>query len=165
MRSLKSIALALSWSPFLFPIHAIADQGQGNQEDWSIHYQFTAIGQGDPGFHALYSGPMSLNSDGEIQETTSTTLFLGRRLWQGGELYIDPEVTQGKGLSDTQGVAGFPNGEGGKAGLMQSSLGERYFIWNNVARAFLRQTFNLSDTYESIDSGQNQLAENKLLQE
>jgi len=142
---------------FLFITCAFADAGP--QEDWSIHYQGTVIGQGDPGFHALYSGPMSLNANGEIQETASATLFLGRKLWQGGELYIDPEITQGNGLSNTQGIAGFPNGEAQSGGLMKSSLGQGFFIWNNVARAYLRQTINLSDTFQHVDSGQNQLAE------
>jgi len=140
----------------LFTASAFADSEA--QEDWSIHYQFTAIGQGDPGFHSSYRGPLSLSPDGEIRETISTTLFLGRRLWKGAELYVDPEISQGKGLSNTQGVAGFPNGEATHAGLMKSSLLARYFIWNNIARAYLRQTFNLSDTYEHVDSGQNQLA-------
>jgi len=140
-------------------ISAFADSG--SQDDWSLHYQLTAVGQGDPEFHSPYRGPLSLSPDGEIRETVSTTLYLGRRLWQGGELYIDPEITQGEGLSNTQGVAGFPNGEAQGAGLMQSSLLERYFIWNNIARAFLRQTFNLSNTYEHVDSGPNQLAENQ----
>jgi len=138
---------------------AFADPGV--REDWSLHYQLTAIGQGDPEFHSPYRGPLSLSPDGEIRETVSTTLFLGRRLWQGGELYIDPEITQGKGLSNSQGIAGFPNGEATHAGLMQSSLLQRYFIWNNIARAYLRQTFNLSDTYEHVDSGQNQLAQDQ----
>jgi high affinity Mn2+ porin len=150
--------IALSGVLFLFPIHALADQAQDKQEDWSIHYQGTVIGEGDPEFHSSYRGPLSLSPDGEIRETVSTTLFLGRRLWQGAELYVDPEITQGKGLSNSQGVAGFPNGEATHAGLMQSSLLERYFVWNNLARAFLRQTFNLSGAYEHVDSDQNQLA-------
>ncbi len=131
------------------------------REDWSIHYQFTVIGQGDPEFHSPYRGPLSLSPDGEIRETASTTLFLGRRLWQGAELYVDPEISQGKGLSNTAGVAGFSNGEATHAGLMKSSLFQRYFIWTNLARAYLRQTFNLSDTYEHVDSAQNQLAEDQ----
>jgi high affinity Mn2+ porin len=118
----------------------------------------TGIGQGTPAFHSPYSGPHSLNPNGDLQETFSSTLFIGKKLWEGGEVYFDPEVVQGKGLSDTAGVAGFPNGEGSRAGIMESSLLGRSVFDNNVARLFLRQTINLSDAYENVDSDQNQLA-------
>jgi hypothetical protein len=37
-------------------------------------------------------------------------------LWQGGELYFNPELDQGFGIGSTMGLAGFPNGEAQKAG-------------------------------------------------
>ncbi len=127
-------------------------------EQWNLHGQATGIGQGTPAFHSPYSGPNSLNANGEIKETFTSTLFIGKRLWQGGEIYFDPEISQGGGLSDTVGVAGFPNGEATRAGSMESSLLGRSFFDNNVARLFLRQDFDLSDTYENVESDQNQLA-------
>ena len=41
----------------------------------------------------------------------SQTTYLGRRLWNGGELYFNPEFNQGFGLAHTLGLGGFPNGE------------------------------------------------------
>src|ERR1700680_2533031 len=84
--------------------------------DWSTHYQYTGIDQGHPGFRSPYSGPNSLNSGNRMNETMSATAYLGRNLWEGGALYLDPEFVQGFGLSHTTGLAGFANGEAQKAG-------------------------------------------------
>ena len=51
----------------------------------------------------------------QVANTLSATAFLGLRLWQGAELYFEPEIDQGFGLSQTLGVAAFPNGEAQKA--------------------------------------------------
>ncbi len=65
-----------------------------NPENWSLHFQTTNIGKTDAPFHAAYSGKNSLRSHGEIRETVTSTLFLGRRLWPGGEFYFNPELSQ-----------------------------------------------------------------------
>jgi high affinity Mn2+ porin len=44
------------------------------------------------------------------------TLFAGVRLWDGGEIWVNPEVDQGFGLSDTLASRGFPSGEAYKVG-------------------------------------------------
>ena len=53
-------------------------------------------------------------------ETFDTTLFARRRLWDGGEAYINPEIDQGFGLCIRVGVAGFPSGEAYKVGKRRS---------------------------------------------
>jgi high affinity Mn2+ porin len=105
------------------PIPAGADQAPLNlsipptgayavqPEDWSIHLQYTLIGEGYPRFRSPYQGTNSLPAGGELRETMSQTTYLGRRLWNGGELYFNPEFNQGFGLAHTLGLAGFPNGE------------------------------------------------------
>ena len=127
-------------------------------EDWSLHFQSTGVGQADAPFHSSYSGPNSLRLSGEIRETVTSTLFLGRKLWEGGEFYINPELSQGTGLSGSLGVAGFPNGEATRAGNLKTSLFDRYFLWSNTARLFLRQTFNFGDKNQWVESEANQLA-------
>jgi len=122
-----------------------------SQEDWSLHGQATEIYQGDPGFHAPYSGTNSLSPQAQEKNTTTGTLFLGRRLWDGAAVYYDPEWYEGKGLSSSFGVAGFPNGEANKAG----SWGFK----ENPARVFIRQVIGLGGPTEKIDAGQNQLAD------
>ncbi len=52
-------------------------------EDWSVHFQSTIIGQAYPGFHSPFQGANSLPGGGQGRETISGTAFLGRRLpWQ-----------------------------------------------------------------------------------
>ena len=61
--------------------------------------------------------------------------FLGVRLWQGGELYFNPESLQGFGVADTTGAAGYPNGEAQKSNFPYPRF--------NVSRLFLRQEIGL----------------------
>ena len=66
---------------------------------WNFHAQATHITQWHSKFRAPYAGANSLASDGESSETTDMTLFVGLRLWHGAELYANPEIDQGFGLS------------------------------------------------------------------
>ena len=71
------------------------------------------------------------------------------RLWQGGELYYNPELLQGFGLNDTVGLAGFPNGEAQKAGTAFPKI--------RPQRYYLKQTFGLGGEQEDVADGPNQL--------
>jgi high affinity Mn2+ porin len=122
----------------------------GQPEDWSIHAQYTLLGQGYPRFRSPYQGTNSLPGGGQIRETMSQTTFLGRRLWNDGELYFNPEFDQGFGLADTLGLAGFPNGEAQKAGEHVPKL--------NIARLYLKQTIGFGGEQEFIADGLNQIA-------
>lgn len=119
-------------------------------EAWNVHAQSTVIEQWHGDFHAPYTGTNSLSPSREDKHTATLTIFLGRRLWPGGEIYYNPEVTQGNGLSGAVGAAGFPNGEATRAG----STTPEY----NTARLFLRQTFGLGGGAESAGADKNQLA-------
>ena len=91
---------------------ASLDDTESNR--WEIHGQTTYLPQGYPSFRALYSGPNSLSPAAQAKATWSNSLFLNARLWEGGEVYYNPELLQGFGLNDTVGAAGFPNGEAQK---------------------------------------------------
>jgi len=82
-------------------------------------------------------------------ETIDATLYGGIRPWPGAEIWINPEVDQGFGLSDTFGVAGYPSGEAYKLGKA-----EPYFL---VQRGFLRQTIDLDGETEKLEPDLNQL--------
>jgi high affinity Mn2+ porin len=120
---------------------------------WTFHGQATFIEQAHPGFAADYSGTNSLDPGGEEKHTTSLTLFLGHTLWSGAAIYYDPEVTMGQGLSDTTGIAAFPNGEGTRA----SSNSPVY----DTARLFIRQVVNLGGTSTKVEDDQNQIAQSE----
>lgn len=112
-------------------------------QSWNWHVQNTDILQGDPGFPAKYSGPNSLNSHGEIQETVSLDLFAGVRLWRGAEAYMDGLAWQGFGLSHTLGIEAFPNGEAFRLGTKVPNV--------TFARVFLRQTFSFGGEQETVE--------------
>ncbi|HET7123065.1 MAG TPA: carbohydrate porin [Bradyrhizobium sp.] len=117
---------------------------------WEIHGQTTFLPQGYPAFHAPYSGPNSLTPAPQLQQTWSNSLFLNARLWQGGEIYYNPELLQGFGLNNTVGVAGFPSGEAQKSNFPYPHY--------NTSRLFVRQTFGFGGEQEELASGPTQLA-------
>ena len=117
---------------------------------WEIHGQTTYLGQGYPAFRAPYGGDNSLSPGGQYKSTWSSSLYLNVRLWDGGEVYYNPELLQGFGLSDTTGLAGFSSGEAQKSNFPYP----RY----NASRLYLRQTFGLGGEQEQLASGPNQLA-------
>jgi high affinity Mn2+ porin len=117
---------------------------------WEIHGQSTYLPQGYPAFRAPYSGPNSLTPAPQLQATWSNSLYLNARLWQGGEVYYNPELLQGFGLNDTVGVAGFPSGEAQKSNFPYPHY--------NTSRLFVRQTFGFGGEQEELASGPTQLA-------
>jgi high affinity Mn2+ porin len=126
---------------------AASDVGLPN---WEFHAQTTFIYQGYPGFQAPYSGANSFTPQGQARETFTASAFFGFRLWEGGELYYNPELLQGFGLSSTVGAGGFPNGEAQKSDFLYP----RY----NTSRLFVRQTFGLGGEQEDVESEANQLS-------
>jgi high affinity Mn2+ porin len=118
-------------------------------QNWAVHAQSTFTWYLQPAFHSPYQGPQSLIPDANGRETVDATLYAGFRPWPGGEIWINPEVDQGFGLSDTFGVAGYPSGEAFKIGSR-----DPYFV---VQRGFLRQTVNLGGESETLEPDLNQL--------
>jgi high affinity Mn2+ porin len=123
---------------------------QVQPETWAVHGQSTITWLLQPAFRSPYQGLHSLSPDANGRETIDATLYAGVRPWPGAEIWINPEVDQGFGLSDTFGVAGYPSGEAFKVGKA-----EPYFL---VQRGFLRQTINLGGETEKLEPDLNQLA-------
>ena len=109
---------------------------------WNFHVQNTDIVQGDPAFPAKYSGPNSLNSKGEVQETVTLDLYAGVCLWRGAEAHMDFLMWQGFGLSQTYGIEAFPNGDAYKAGTSDPNY--------TFAHLFIRQTIGLGGGQEDV---------------
>lgn len=117
---------------------------------WNVHAQTTFLPQGYPSFRSPYVGANSLPGGGQMQSTWTATAFLGMRLWQGGEIYFDPELAQGFGLNNTFGLAGFSNGEAQKGGYDFPKI--------RPQRYYFKQTFGLGGEQEDVADGPNQLA-------
>jgi high affinity Mn2+ porin len=116
---------------------------------FAAHVQFTDLAQFHPSFHSAFQGANSLAPDTEGRATNDLTVYLGARLWPGAEVWLNPEIDQGFGLSNTLGVAGFPSGEAYKVGKQAP-----YF---KLQRAFLRQTIDLGGERQTVDPDTNQL--------
>jgi high affinity Mn2+ porin len=121
------------------------------------HFQSTYLWSHKSAFKAPYTGPQSLLTRAESAYTLSGTAYLGARLWQGGELYVNPEAFQGHPFSTLYGLAGVQNGE------LQKASGEEIRAY--IARLFLRQTFNFGKDSDpagkqffNAEEGLNQLA-------
>src|SRR5260221_14580474 len=95
---------------------ALAADSSTASESWAVHGQITHLWQYHPGFRSPYRGANSLDPGSRGNETFDATLYAGARVWSGFELWINPEIDQGFGLSNTFGVAGFPSGEAYKFG-------------------------------------------------
>ncbi len=137
------------WLALLF----LAGFGQAwgeDAEDWSTHFQFTNVSQWHPAFTAPYSGQNSLNPNQSSNETSDITLYAGLRLSGSSEIWINPEIDQGFGLSNTLGMAGYPSGEAYKVGANPP--------YQRLPRFFYRKTFDLDGEEQKVESGENQFS-------
>ncbi len=117
-------------------------------QDLAIHAQVTFVAQGVGGFASPYRGENSLKPK-QVRETADVTAFIGARPWAGAEIWANPEVDQGFGLSDTLGAAGFPSAEAYKVG--------RAAPYVRLQRLFVRQTIGLGGAREAVSPDANQL--------
>ena len=83
-----------------------------NDEETSAKYQTAYNWQKHPSFSSPHAGLNSLGSAVDKMHTFSTTAHWGTRLWQGDELYFNPEIASGVPFSNNLlGLGGFSNGK------------------------------------------------------
>ncbi|GAC1311930.1 MAG: hypothetical protein NVSMB24_32490 [Mucilaginibacter sp.] len=143
----RNLLLLILFAAIMQPIFA---QDTVRQERYSFHFQQTIITQYKPAFKALYSGQNSLSPKDETESSITTTFFGVTRLWKGAEAYFNPELSGGSGLSQTLGVAGFPNGETFRVGGVQNKI--------YIARLYFKQNFEWGKEKDTIENDVNQLA-------
>ncbi len=118
-------------------------------DNFAVHGQTTYISQYVFPFRNPYSGQNSL-APNQGRETWDATAFVGMRLWQGAELWVNTEIDQGFGLSSTLGVAGFPSGEAYKVGAAVP--------YARIPQYFVRQTIDLGGDTKKVDAAANQFS-------
>lgn len=94
--------------------------------------QYTYIAQHQDGFRAPYSGPLSLNPDGDTQPTNTVGFYGAWAPWNWSQAYLDVEKFDGAGVSDATGLGGLTNGDVVREGA--SGLKKEFYI----ARSYLR---------------------------
>jgi high affinity Mn2+ porin len=114
-----------------------------------LHGQTTFVEEYAPPFRSPYLGPNSLFPN-QGRETWDATLYAGFKLWRGAELWVNPEIDQGFGLSATLGAAGFPTGTAFKVGASVP--------YARIPRTFIRDTIDLGGATEKVEADVNQFA-------
>jgi hypothetical protein len=112
---------------------------------WWISGQVNGIFQWHPSFHALYSGPNSLNARHEHATSRVLTLYTGYLLGNRTEALFDLESAGGRGISNALGLAGFTNVDV----VRNPTLGAKPY----VARAMLHHVFAFSKEEEKSERG------------
>ncbi|MGZ3745613.1 MAG: carbohydrate porin [Pseudobdellovibrionaceae bacterium] len=143
MKTIQGIAIA----SLLLCFNFISEQCRA---DYTFHTQATVITQGHYPFTSPYEGQNSLLSHEDAQTSLTMTFFSGLSLGPVGEIYFDPELSGGSGLSKTQGIAGFPNAEIYRVDKASP-------IWS-LARIYIKKVFGFGGETEKIEDDKNQLA-------
>jgi high affinity Mn2+ porin len=120
------------------------------QEKWNLNWQATSIGQTHPSFFSPYQGPLSLVGHAEAEVSLTSTLYFGLQLSRNTQFYFNPELAGGRGFSNTNGVANFPNGEMPRV----STAAPKPYL----ARLYVTHDFVFGDEREPVEGDQNQLA-------
>ena len=134
----------------------LADRGLHDIKDerWNAYGQITFINSWKSPFDAAYtnfndSGNSLLPSQ-ERSFTGSATLYLGAKLWQGGEVYFVPEMISERALSSLKGLGSvIHNFELQKSGSQQPT----YYI----SRMFFKQTWGFGGEKQTVVSDPMQL--------
>ena len=127
-----------------------------DDEAWNAYGQFTYISSWKLAFarapsYDINGSGNSLTPDAERSFTGTFTLFLGARLWPGGEVWLVPEVVAEQPLSGLHGLGGaIQNFELQKTGSPSPTLYR--------SRTYLRQTLGLGGERQVMTSQPSQLA-------
>jgi len=134
----------------------MADKGLHDieNESWNAYGQFTYISSWKPSFYAPYTNLNgSINSllpTAERSFTGTATIYLGLRLWKGGEAYLVPELISEQPFSQLRGLgSAIQNFELQKGGATVPQIYK--------SRLFLKQTIGLGGKSEVEESGPLQL--------
>jgi len=131
------------------PADAAPAVDESAPQQWAINGQATNVWLLQPAFRSPYQGPQSLSPAANGRETLDATVYAGFRPWQGAEIWINPEIDQGFGLSNSYGVAGYLSGEAYKVGEASP--------YYRMPRGFFRQTIDLGGETRKVDPDLNQL--------
>ena len=146
LRRILTLAVALCpWAT------AAAQESQPRRAPQLLGAQATFIDQHLAPFHALYSGPRSLDSAGDTKATDTYGVYWGARLTARLQAYLDLEMARGAGISQAEGLGGITNGDVIRQG--SANLGQGPY----VARIFVRYLVPIGSSRDTVTRGMDQL--------
>lgn len=113
--------------------------------------QYTYVLQHQDALDALYSGPLSLNPEGDTQPTHTIGGYLGWAPLDWAQLYLDTEKFMGAGVSGATGLGGLTNGDVVREGA--NNLPKTFYI----ARLFARFMLPLGPEITQVERAQDQI--------
>lgn len=116
---------------------------------FSLHAQQTVISQYHPTFSASYTGPHSLRAAAEQATSLTSTLFFAFKPFKNTLVVFNPEMAGGSGMSATNGIAGFTNGETFRVGSVAPAI--------YCARLFVRHYFPIGKSRVWNETNANQV--------
>lgn len=141
---------------FILPILTIGnisfsqnDTTNSSIKRFTLHIQETTVSQYRPKFNALYTGAHSQLPENEWGTTITSTIFAGLRLWNNAQIFVNPEIAGGHGLSSAFGIAAFTNGEAFRVGNPDPVF--------YVARAYFRQLIAINKEKEWQSDNENKI--------
>lgn len=114
--------------------------------------QFTLSRQHLDHFDSPYSTPLSLSAEGETKSTYTYGVYLGWEPIRHLQLYLDLEMFQGAGVSNSTGLSSLTNGDAIRAGSAGLAKGPY------IARKVLRYQLPLGDGRHAVERGKDSLA-------
>ena len=136
-------------SLFAFSINLVAQDSIQIPKRFTLHVQETTVSQYRPSFNAQYTGAHSQVPVNEWGTTITSTIYAGMRLWKNAQIFVNPEIAGGKGLSSAFGIAAFTNGEAFRVGSPEPIF--------YLARGYFRQLIPLNKNREMQLDGENKL--------
>jgi carbohydrate-selective porin OprB len=113
--------------------------------------QYTVVDQNQSRLKSPYSGPLSLDPEGDTEATNTIGIYSGWAPWSWSQVYLDVEKFDGGGVSGATGLGGLTNGDVEREGT--SGIKKEFYI----ARLFARFMLPLADATSSVERGQDQI--------
>ncbi len=114
--------------------------------------QYTFIRQHQSRLASAYRGRLSLDPQGDTEQTHTIGLYLGWALTNWLQIYLDTEKFMGAGVSGSSGLAGLTNGDVVREGA--AGLPKVFYI----ARQYVRFMLPLAPGTTRVERAQDQLA-------
>ncbi len=134
----------------LVPVATPTAPAQAPPQQMYVGFQATGNAQHVFPFHSPYAGAQSFLSRNETEATDTYTVYVGYRINDRLEAYVDPEISRGHGLSTGYGLGGFTNGDV----VRTPTLDQNPYL----ARYILRYVVPLGRETEAVAQGESQLA-------